>query len=141
MHTPAAVNPDEFRRALTPQVILSFQLVEGAILMGVLYDRQFQTGKGDFSASAGTASPPAEGAMQWLSLVRKATILRLALIESPAIFGLTIYLIAAINGVLHDHPGYWGNRLSALILLLFIIATFPNSNRLTAVFDEKSWAL
>lgn len=183
MHTPIDINPDEFRRALTPQVIFSFQIVPGAILLSVLmfaaavfyvasttpspsdpeslntinilsiihvfvatgcyllsrmlYDRQFRINRDGPSGVAVQSASPAEAASHGVNLIRKATILRLALIEGPAFFGLAVCLIAALNGVLHEHPEYWGNGLSAVILVLSIIFTFPNSDRLTAVYNEK----
>lgn len=187
MQAPTNINPAEFQRALTPQVVFSFQVIHGGVIASaimfaaavfyvasttpspsdfeslakldllsmmhvlmatacyllakVVFDRQFRTDHESPSISTGAAALPAEAAADGIRFLRKAIIIRLALMEAPAFFGLTICLVAALNGVLHEHPRYWANAWPAIILIVFIITTFPTSDRLMATFDERMRAL
>ncbi|MBL7960963.1 hypothetical protein JNL27_12070 [bacterium] len=72
-----------------------------------------------------------------LVIIRSAMIVRLAMIEAPAIFGLVICLIATFNGTILETPSIWLNAITACILIGFIILTFPNKERLEEIFNTR----
>jgi len=65
----------------------------------------------------------------WRSLARKnihsAFIVRLALREGGALFGLTVAYIAALNGVLSVYPAYWVNLAPFALFLGFLATHWP----------------
>lgn len=83
----------------------------------------------------GVTTGSAEAAME---AIRSAVVLRLALREAPALFGLGICYIAVGNGVLDAHPAVALNAGSAAAAIAFFITTLPTPERLVAVF-RKHW--
>lgn len=71
-----------------------------------------------------------------LGLLRSAIILRLASFEGAAFFGITVCILAMMNGVLDAEPAYWLNLGSLVIFAAFAVQTFPTKERLTAWFEE-----
>ncbi len=72
-----------------------------------------------------------------LFAIRRALILRLALLDGAALFGLVVCFLGAINGVLREQPVYWLNALSALIFLGFGVLSFPTRDRVEAIFETR----
>ena len=68
---------------------------------------------------------------------RSAMIIRLAVMEGAAFFGLVICLLGSMNGVLRVMPEYWINLLSPFLLVAYGIATFPSRERLVSWFEER----
>jgi hypothetical protein len=68
---------------------------------------------------------------------RAAVIVRLALLEAAALFGLVILLVAAFNHVLAEVPEFWGNGLSAAAFIVYALVTFPTRSRVELVLREK----
>ncbi|MBM4117619.1 hypothetical protein FJ251_07705 [bacterium] len=68
--------------------------------------------------------------------LRGALIVRLALLEGPALFGLVICLIAATGGALRATPLYWLNALSAVAFVGYGVLSFPTAERLEALADR-----
>lgn len=177
------IDPVEFQRALTSQVMLPLQVIHGAVAGSVIvfaaavvfvastttppadpqsvasldllmmihglvavgcylsarmiFDRQLRKTYEPSSVQTGTGVSPEEGAAHALQLLRTAVIIRLALIEAPAVIGLVICLVAALQGVLTDYPRYWINAVPAIILIFFVAATFPTSDRLTSIMQKR----
>jgi hypothetical protein len=71
-----------------------------------------------------------------LGSLRSAIILRLALFEGAAFFGITVCILAMMNGVLDAEPVYWLNLGSLLVFTAFAVQTFPTKERLTSWFEE-----
>jgi hypothetical protein len=71
-----------------------------------------------------------------LTAVRAVLVLRLVLCEAAATFGLIVCILGATLGVLRTHPLYWLNACSALILIVFIVLTFPDEERLVALYQR-----
>lgn len=69
--------------------------------------------------------------------LRMASIVRLALMEGAAFFGLVICLLAAMEGQLENFPVYWLNALSCFAMIAFILANFPTKARLEQSFQDK----
>jgi len=61
--------------------------------------------------------------------LRNATMVRLALLEAAAIFGLVVLLIAALCGVLGKQPLYWVNLVSPVFFIAFAFLTLPSEDR------------
>lgn len=68
---------------------------------------------------------------------RVALIVRMALLEGSALFGLVICLLATTNGVLGSAPEFWVNLLSPFLVIGFGVATFPTKERLVSWFEER----
>lgn len=71
-----------------------------------------------------------------LAHVRSAIILRLAVLEAPALFGLVICLLTITSGVAAVAPIYLLNGLSAAGFIVYVATTFPNRDRLAGIFNE-----
>jgi hypothetical protein len=72
-----------------------------------------------------------------LSLMRTAILVRLAMYEWVAFIGLTVCLVGAIQGILEVQPVYWVNGVSAAVMLLFVVRTFPTKERLVVLYEER----
>ncbi len=81
--------------------------------------------------------PITDPAEKCLAQIRTAVIVRLALWEAPALFGLVICMIGSMNGVIHEHPFYWINLIPSLIHVGLVVMTFPNRERLEEIFTAK----
>ncbi|UCF63642.1 MAG: hypothetical protein JSW33_13935 [bacterium] len=68
--------------------------------------------------------------------IRLAHILRLALFESIAVFGLIICTLATFSGVIKAYPIYWINLVSSFLFIMFLINNFPNAEKLQRFFME-----
>lgn len=79
----------------------------------------------------------ARAAGECVSRIRGALLLRAALVEGPALFGIVIILLASIFGELERQPLYWLAALPAAILLLYIAANFPTADRLKRFFVRR----
>jgi hypothetical protein len=65
-----------------------------------------------------------------LQKIRTAEIVRLALLEAPAMFGLVVILICVTSGVIFYEPVYWLNFLSGVVLWGMIYINFPTKDKL-----------
>jgi hypothetical protein len=68
--------------------------------------------------------------------LRSAIIPRLALFEGAAFFGITVCILAMLNGVLDAEPAFWLNLGPLLVFTAFGMQTFPTKERLTSSFEE-----
>ena len=71
------------------------------------------------------------------SLIFTGYIIRAAMFEGIAIFGMIICVIGTLNGLLRQYPVYWLNLLSLVIFQLYMILTFPTRRRLTVTFRRR----
>ena len=67
--------------------------------------------------------------------LRTAQIIRLALFEGVAFFGLVICILSVQNGLLYEQPIYWAAALPALVVVLLVAQTFPTKERMVAEFE------
>jgi len=76
--------------------------------------------------------PPSDAASsdQVLNSLRIASVVRLAMIEGVAFFGLVVLFLAIQSGILQQVPLYWLNSCSSLIMLTFVVYAFPTRERL-----------
>ncbi|TAK57622.1 MAG: hypothetical protein EPO24_09685 [Bacteroidetes bacterium] len=64
-------------------------------------------------------------------------VVTLAMFEFPAIFGMVVCLIGAMNGVLSSNPLYWYNIIPAGILLVYVALTFPTKERILTTIRQR----
>jgi hypothetical protein len=81
------------------------------------------------------AATPRELATQALLLLRTAIIVRLAVLEGAAIFGLSVCVIGVTGGVMESEPLYWLNLGSGVLLIAFGVITFPSREGLLEILD------
>lgn len=72
-----------------------------------------------------------------LAIIRTTNIIRLAMWEALALFGLTICFLGSLQGILQHHPLYWINLISAIIFEMIVINEFPSRPKLELLFREK----
>jgi len=68
--------------------------------------------------------------------IRLAHIIRLAVFESIAVFGLVICTLATFSGILQAYPLYWINLVSSLLFIVFLMNNFPTVDKLERFFRE-----
>jgi len=93
-----------------------------------------------FRAMCTPKDPAGVGALSLPGLLR-ALIIRLALMESVALFGLVVCLIALETGALAEEPLYWLNLASGAVFVGFLAATFPTSDRLQMLLRDSTSVL
>ncbi|MBC8044307.1 MAG: hypothetical protein IAF08_12790 [Rhizobacter sp.] len=74
----------------------------------------------------------------FFDVFQTATIVRLALMEGAALFGLVVYLLAGQAGIENTSRTYFVNAASVVIFIGFVILTFPTPERIEAVYNEKA---
>ncbi len=79
---------------------------------------------------------PEMDAVEFLTGVRTASIIRLAIMESAAFFGLIVCLIAVIDNIMRENPFYWINTVSAVFVIGFILLNIPNSDRIGRIYSN-----
>ncbi|MBI2427470.1 MAG: hypothetical protein HYV29_01485 [Ignavibacteriales bacterium] len=83
--------------------------------------------------ASAAAAPPAE---KVLAAIQSAHIIRMAMYEGAAIFGLIICLLTSLWGHAATNPELLLNGLSAFFFLVMSAATFPTKERLLNIFSE-----
>ena len=80
---------------------------------------------------------PASPAEKAVSLIRTSMLIRTALFEGAAFFGLATLMIGAQQGALEILPWVWINVFPLLALLIWVLSTFPTANRLESIFEAN----
>ena len=111
--------------------ILSF--VHLAVFAGCLVARRFVS-RAILTARLPTRHVPvaatATPAQRAIQRVKGAHVTGLALLEGPAIFGLTVIIVAAAGNHLAAQPLYALNAFSTVVFLVLTALHFPNRQRL-----------
>ena len=112
-----------------------------SLVHGILLVATFVAGQLIYQArlgfrSLGQLEGPDVGADVW-SRIRVTFLIRSALLESAALFGLVVCLLGINNGILAEQPIYWLNAASAGLFLLFLIGTLPTRDRLMALVESR----
>lgn len=68
--------------------------------------------------------------MDAVSLLRASMIVRMAILEGSAFFGLVVTLIAVVNGVAGQEPMYMLNMASYVVFMTVGVLTFPSKDKL-----------
>jgi len=74
---------------------------------------------------------------QAFSLLRLALIVRLAMLEAGALYGIVVCLLAVFDGVMKEHPVLWINLAGSAGMLLFISWSIPTEERLTEWIESR----
>ena len=85
----------------------------------------------------GDSTTPDELAAQALLLLRSAFIVRLAVLEGAALFGIAVCVLGVTGGVLYADSLHWLNLGSTLLLILFGILTFPTRDGLLDILNSS----
>ena len=72
-----------------------------------------------------------------LAVIKTGMIVRLAMFESVAFFGLIICFLAVLWGVVGSHPVYLINAGSSLLFIIYIFQTFPTKQRIEGIFKKQ----
>jgi hypothetical protein len=70
-----------------------------------------------------------------LSSMRNGLIVRLAMIEASAIFGVAVCLIGVMRGVLPKESIYWFNLAPLAMLFGYSITNFPSKSKIVSIFE------
>ena len=71
------------------------------------------------------------------AVLRSALILRVAILEGGAMFGLVVCLIAVTSGVMQTNPAYWINLIGVLAMLTVVSQGFPTRDRLVEIYQSR----
>ena len=129
-----AIRPQTMGTPTPARMLTLFSLVHGAMAVGtwslapLLQTALLARARPESGAGVGTAA---------LAAIRSAGLLRLALLEGTALFGLVVCLLAALGGALREQPLYWLNALSALAFLAYAALSFPTRERVETFFAER----
>jgi hypothetical protein len=85
----------------------------------------------------GDSTTPDELARQALLLLRTAIIVRLAVLEGAAFFGIAVCVLGVSGGVLYTNSTHWLNLGSTLLLVLFGFLTFPTRDGLLDILESS----
>jgi hypothetical protein len=118
--TPAGPEPEHYVMMLTMLhfIVLTVAYLGATFVYRSLLGRAFSAGQKAASAEA------------VLSSMRMAGIVRLAIMEWAAFFGLVVLVVSIQQWVLQTNPEYWVNLISTIIMFGFVYGTFPTRARL-----------
>ncbi len=74
----------------------------------------------------------AASAAEAVAVIQRLAIVRLALLEASALFGIVVVLLSATAGRLQTRPGLWWNVAPLVALIVTSLATFPSRERFLA---------
>jgi small-conductance mechanosensitive channel len=118
--TPTGPEPEHYVMMLT---MLHFAVLAVAYLAATFVYRSMLARA--YSPEQRLVSPEAV-----LSSMRLAGIVRLAIMEWAAFFGLVVLVVATQQWVLQHSPEYWVNLISTIVMFGFVFLTFPTRARL-----------
>ncbi len=76
-----------------------------------------------------------------LGIITSFTIVRLAMFEGSALFGLVILLLSVINNHLDSNPVYWLGSIPGLLMLFYAAIIFPTGERVAQLVQDKIYPL
>lgn len=71
-----------------------------------------------------------------LAALKSGLIVRLAMLEGSAVFGLTVCLLGVMRGVLPGESIYWFNLVPITFLIAYSVSNFPSSGRILSILKE-----
>jgi len=72
-----------------------------------------------------------------LAGLRTASVVRLAILEAVAFFGLVVLFLSIQQGTLQVNPSYWVNLTSTVVLLAFVGWSFPSREKLELLVSRR----
>ena len=123
--------------------IINFVIAISSIMIGkFISDRQFSEStlqsavKLDYTDKQGS-SLNLTPAQKCVSVIRTASLIRLATMEGAAFFGLITTMQVVQNGIGIIEPIYYANILSILPLFIYVVTNFPSVERIEEIFQKK----
>jgi hypothetical protein len=108
-------------RLLRAMTIVNTLLLPVAWTLGRFLQGQIMK-QSAYELAPGTLSPEDAQAARWLI----GRILVLATREGSAFFGLIVCQMGVRTGVIYAYPLFWLNALSAVLLILYVMVSFPD---------------
>lgn len=90
---------------------------------------------GRFLSSTSSVSGESLTTVIAFSRIRTSCILRAALLELPAFYGLCVITIAVMRGYMHTHPIYWINIVPTLIMMLSLLFQIPTREKIRLWYE------
>lgn len=118
-------------------------IIHGAVFVGgllasrFLFDMMFSASRIESAAGDWRLARYATAAEKYLALMRSAMIIKMALLEMPAFFGLAVCFMGVTNGVLRVESLYWANLVSYAALVLLLLKDFPTRDSLLEMFKQR----
>lgn len=72
-----------------------------------------------------------------LGMMRGALLVRMAVMEGAAFFGLVVCIIAVTGGIMETEPVYFLNAASYVLFIVTGMMTFPTKDSLTQLFRTQ----
>lgn len=113
-----------------------FTLVNGALALGAISMSFVITRARYVAMGSGYAEDPEGGAQQFMGDLRGLHILRMAMLEGPALFGVVIVFLAKTGGALEAQPNLWLNLLTTLACLTIMAFLFPTQKAVLSIYDR-----
>lgn len=76
---------------------------------------------------------------KFIGLLTNYFIVKLALMEAPALFGLVIIILTSISGVIHHYSVLWLSIIPLIIMLAYSITNFPNMERVLELLRRRGF--
>lgn len=135
----AAAEPADasFLRILT---MVHVAIAAGCYMAAFAVSRFFAGDKGLEFVQRNAGGLTEDGGLQaslYLQAVFTGAIIRAALMEGPALFGVIACLMGVTEGVIPQQPVYWLNLFSYVIFAGMVVWTFPTRQRLEDRFKDR----
>lgn len=72
-----------------------------------------------------------------LTTIRSSFIIRAAMMEGAAMFGLVVCFMAVTGGATRVNFMYWLNSLSAVVMLIYMGREIPSQERIVNAYTQK----
>lgn len=82
------------------------------------------------------AGKPPFQATEAILRIKTAFLVRLAIMESAALFGIVLLLLCARSGILKENPLYFLTGFPYLVLLFFSLATIPTKKKMDSLLQK-----
>jgi hypothetical protein len=123
--------PEATRVALSDDVLGVLSMLDAGVLFVVLGSVvMLETRVREAALERAVTAEDGVAALQRLS------ILRLALLEGAALFGVAVLFLGALSGRLEGLPLLWWNAVPFLALLGVALGTFPSRERFLRAFEK-----
>lgn len=93
---------------------------------------------GRFLSSTSRVSGESLTTVTAFTRIRTSCILRAALLELPALFGLCVITIAVMRGYMQTHPVYWINIVPALVMIVSLLYQIPTREKIRLWYEQIS---
>lgn len=136
-----APGPEEVEMMTLLSIIHGAVFIGGLLASRFIFDRLFSMARMESAMDDWRLARYSTAAEKYLAVMRSAMIVRMALLEAPAFFGLVICFMGATNGVLMAESVYWANLVSYAALVFLLLKEFPTRDRLLELFRQKLGSL